>query len=99
MAHNKIDGIVETVRYSPDGLINMVRSYQRHGAVWSDHILLNRLELIQQLSEGKHYVTGVRKEYLGSVFETKLPINYINNRIITEGQVGLHDVLAGVPIF
>ncbi|MGA2490945.1 MAG: hypothetical protein ABSF99_12325 [Anaerolineales bacterium] len=99
MARTKIDGVIETVRYTPDGLIDVVRLYQRHGAVWSDYILLDRTELIQQLRDGRHFVTGVRKEYLGSVFETRSSVRYIKDHIVTEGQAALSDVLAGVPIF
>ena len=45
MARKTIDGVIEAVRYSPDGAISVVRTYQRRGAVWSDHILLGRKEL------------------------------------------------------
>jgi hypothetical protein len=99
MAQIKFDGVIEAVRYSPGGLINMVRVYQRHGAVWSDHILLSRTELIQLLRNGKHFTTGLRKEYLGSTFETRLPVRLVEDHILTDGQAARLDLLAGVQLF
>ncbi len=99
MAHTKIDGVIEAVRYTPDGNISMVRSYQRHGAVWSDRVLLNRADLSRQLKGGKRLVTGTRKEYLGGVFKDGLAIRYTGEHIVTEGQPPLRDLLAGVPVF
>jgi hypothetical protein len=99
MAKTKIDGVIEVVRYTQDGLISLVRTYQRHGAVWSDHILLGRPELIQQLESGKHLVTGLRKAAFGSMFETRSLVRYAGKHILTEGQAAPRDFLAGVPIF
>ena len=99
MARIKIDGVVETVRYAPDGLISLVRVYLRRGAVWSDQLLLNRSELIAHLSGGKHYVTGARKPALGSVFETGLAIELSGGHIVTGGQPDGRDRLAGISVF
>ena len=85
MARMKIDGVIEAVRYTPGGLISVVRT-QCRGAVWSDHILLGRTELVARLRNGKHFVTGERKEYLGSVFETAAPVHYVDDHIVTDGQ-------------
>jgi hypothetical protein len=99
MARIKIDGVIEAVRYTPGGLISIVRAYQRHGAVWSDRILLGRTELVEQLKNGKCFVTGARKEFLGGVFRTGSPVRYIDEHIVTEGQAALRDLLAGVSVF
>jgi hypothetical protein len=99
MARIRIDGVIEAVRYTQGGLINVVRTYQRRGAVWSDHVLLDRMGLIEQLQQGKRYVTGSRKDFLGGVFETGSLVRYVDERIVTTGQAALLDLLAGVPIF
>jgi hypothetical protein len=99
MALIKIDGVIEAVRYTPGGRISVVRTYQRRGAVWSDHLILGRPELVEQLKSGKRFVTGARKELLGSVFKTGSTIRYIDEHIVTEGQAALRDLLAGVPVF
>ncbi len=99
MAHKKIDGVIEAVRYTPGGIISVVRAYQRRGAVWSDHLLLGRPELVEQLKSGKTFISGIRKEYLGGVFKPGPTVRYIDEHIITEGQAALRDLLAGVPVF
>jgi hypothetical protein len=99
MARMKLDGVIEAVRYTPGGKIALVRAYERHGVVWSDHILLERKELSERLSQGKNYVIGERKIYLGSVFKTGTMVHQIDGNIITEGQISTHDQLVGVPVF
>jgi hypothetical protein len=99
MAHSKIDGVIEAVRYTPNGKISMVRSYQRRGAAWSDHVLLTRPELIQQLKNGKRYVTGTRKKDLGGVFEMGASVRLADDHISTESQASVREFLAGVPLF
>ena len=99
MAGRKIDGVIEAVRYATGGKISVVRAYQRRGAVWSDRLLLDREELVEQLEKGKRYVTGQRKTYLGSVFETGAAVHQVDSRILTEGQTAKQDTLTGVPIF
>jgi hypothetical protein len=99
MKHPKIDGVIETVRYTPDGTISMVRIYQRHNQVWSDNVLLGREELSGLLKKGQRIVTGTRKTSLGSVFETRSEVHFTNDHIVTEGQAAGRDLLAGVPVF
>jgi hypothetical protein len=99
MARIKIDGVIEAVRYSPGGNISVVRTYERRGVVWSDHILLDRAELVTRLANGKKFVIGQRKEFLGSVFETGPAVYYKDEHIITNGQPSTRDQLAGVSIF
>jgi hypothetical protein len=99
MARSKIDGVIEAVRYTSDGLITVARTYERRGAVWSDRILLGRDGLVEQLKKGKHYVTGSRKTYLGSVFETGSVVHYNGDHILSDGQTAARDLLSGVSIF
>ena len=99
MANKKIDGVIEAVRYTPGGKISVVRAYQRHGAVWSDHVLLDREQLVGQLNNRKNIVTGVRKPYLGGVFKTGSTVRCIDGHVVSEGQTAIRDLLAGVPLF
>jgi hypothetical protein len=95
----KLDGVIEAVQYTAGGKIAVVRAYERHGVVWSDHVLLQRKELSERLKQGKRFVIGERKKYLGSIFEIGLAVLKIEGNIITEGQTGVRDLLAEVPVF
>jgi hypothetical protein len=99
MARLKLDGVIEAVRYNPAGKIEVARVYERHGLVWSDHILLNRQDLVEWLKQGKKIATGVRKSYLGSVFETGPVVHYKDDQILTAGQVSSTEKLPGVSEF
>jgi hypothetical protein len=99
MARSKFDGVIEAVRYDPEGKIALVTAYERHGAVWSDHVLLNREELIKRLNQHKRFVIGRRKAYLGGVFETGQRVRLVKGVLITDGQTPNRDNLASVPIF
>jgi hypothetical protein len=102
MARAKYDGVIEAVRYTANGKIDFVRAYKRHGATFSDHILLRRGELLEQLKKGQRFVTGQRKEYLGSTFETGKTVKWSSHNgdgvILTDGQTSRHDFLESVPI-
>ena len=99
MARAKIDGVIEAVRYTPHGEIATVRTYERRGAVWSDHVLLERKELVERLKKGKRFVIGERKAHLGSVFETGAAVRYVDEHVVTNGQAAARDRLVGVSIF
>ncbi len=99
MTQKKLDGVIEAVRYTPGGKIAVVRAYERHGVVWSDHVLLERKELSDRLEQGKCFAVGERKPLLGSVFETGTAVRQMEGNIVTEGQTSRRDLLAGVPVF
>ena len=99
MTRTKMDGVIEAVHYTADGKIAIIRVYERHGVVWSDQILLNRNELSERLMQGKRFVVGVRKNNLGSIFETGTRVYEIEGNIVTEGQTSVRDLLTGVPVF
>jgi len=65
----KFDGVIEAVRYNPDGQIALVRGYELRGVTYSDRVLLDRASLVDRLKKGKKFTTGQRKEFLGSTFE------------------------------
>ena len=97
----KFDGVIEAVRYK-SGKIEVVRAYERRGATFSDHVLLDRKTLLERLKQGKHFVTGQRKEYLASTFDVGKPVNLVvndNKQVLTTAAQGDHDELEGVPAF
>lgn len=97
------DGVVEAVRYTEDENIALVRLYERHGATWSDVVLIERPELIRRLQEGNRIFAGQRKPYLGGMFETGARIVCLERDgrqvVVTEGQSADRDRLADVPLF
>ncbi|MGD0751665.1 MAG: hypothetical protein ABSA23_09670 [Anaerolineales bacterium] len=99
MARKKIDGVIEAVRYAPGGMISMVRTYERRGAVWSDYIILGRTELITRLSTGKIFVTGQRRSSFGSVFQTGSAVHIAGGHIVSGAESAPADLLVGVSIF
>jgi hypothetical protein len=99
MPRRKLDGIIEAVRYTPEGMIDTVRAYLARGAVWSDHVLLGRTDLVELLKAGRKFSTGQRKLYTGSALETGEAVRYNKDVISTGGGQGAHDLLTGVPIY
>jgi hypothetical protein len=97
MAKIKFDGLIEAVRYAPDGNIDVVRAYERRGATFSDHILIDRASLVERLNKGEKFVTGLRKEFLGSTFNSAKIVRLVGN-IITTGNKTNQDLLEEVPI-
>jgi hypothetical protein len=96
MAKVKFDGLIEAVRYAPDGKIELVRAYERRGATFSDHILIDRASLVARLKKGEKFVTGLRKEFLGSTFESAKFV-YLDGDVITTSSNTKHDQLDEVP--
>ncbi|RMF48676.1 MAG: hypothetical protein D6755_03390 [Anaerolineae bacterium] len=94
------DGVIEAVRYTPEGRIAWVRAHERRGPAFSDHIILSREALIARLRDGKKFVTGKRVLYMGDTFETGAALTLVENgneiRITTEGN-GEGEKLPGVP--
>jgi hypothetical protein len=97
----KFDGVIEAVRYK-GGKIELVRAYERRGATFSDHVLLDRKTLLERLQAGKRFMTGQRKELLASTFQVDKPVNLAGqdgNQIVTTGAQVERDELEGVPVF
>ena len=99
MPRIKIDGVIEAVRYTPGGLISVVRTYERRGAVWSDRVILARAELAARLADGKKFVIGQRKASFGSVFDTGPAVHMAGEHIVSGAQTAASDLLVGVSIF
>ena len=96
MAKNKFDGLIEAVRYGADGKIQLVRAYERRGSTFSDCILIDRENLVARLKKGEKFITGSRKEFMGSTFELEKYIQ-LKGDFITTGNDSSRDQLESVP--
>ncbi len=100
---NKIDGVVEAVRYAPDGQVALVRVYERRGPAFGDRVLLDRGQLLARLKAGKRFVAGRRKPLWGASFETGADIRLVQDGgsdFVRSAQAsGTADDLKGVPLF
>lgn len=98
----KFDGVIEAVRYK-NGQISVVRVFERRGAAFSDRMLLDRKEFLEQLKKGRKYVIGQRKEFLAGTFEIQdKPVKVLeqNGReIISTRPDADHDELEQAPVF
>lgn len=102
MAKIKYDGVIEAVRYKSEGLLSLVRAFERRGAAFSDCILLSREELIKRLESGKRYMLGKRLQNFGGVFEVTARINLVSAgdiAWITTHETSDHDDLEGAALF
>ncbi len=95
------DGVVEAVRYTPEGAIAWVRAHERRGPAFGDHTILSRAALIERLRRGRKFVTGKRVPYLGASFETGAPLQLVERGgqtyIVAGDPRGTGDALPGVP--
>lgn len=108
MARPKYDGVIQGVRYTNQGQVLWVRAYLRRGPTWSDHILLDRQALIQQLRSGKRFFTGQRVPLLASTFEISAPVRLLkknSQEFLVTGDLPIagdqraeKDCLEGVPL-
>ncbi len=102
MAKQKIDGVVEAVRYAQDGQIAWVRAYLRRGTIFSDRILIEREDLVKTLKSGKNILSGKRLPYKGGTFEFNNPVQLVKadgqEFIITGDTQSKRDHLQGVPL-
>ena len=102
MAKAKYDGIVEAVRYDPDGKVKWVRAYLRRGQTFSDIVLLDRQTLAEQLKSGKQIMAGRRIPLQASTFEVTKPLRLIQQDkqdvLVTGDMTANKDCLEGVPV-
>ena len=103
MSKQKIDGVIEAVRYFPDGNINLVRIYERRGVVFSDYILMDRERLMEHLKNGNSYYTGRRIKDMANQFDidhhVKLTKSSEHESIVTDNKQSTCDLLEDVPLF
>lgn len=102
-ATQKFDGVIEAVHRSPDGSIEYARLYKRRGSTWSDHVLVPREELIQQIAAGKKFTLGERKMFEGSNFKLLTPITVegsgANKVLVSDTDANATIDLPNAPIF
>lgn len=102
MAKNDYDGVVEAVHYKPNGEVDWVRAYERRGVTFSDHVLINRQDLIKRLKSGRKFMVGRRIPLKASTFEVDQPLRLVNvggSEAIVVGQTqDERDHLEGVPV-
>ncbi len=97
----QFDGVIEAVRYK-NGKIALVRAYERRGPTFSDHVLLNRKDLLERLKAGKRFVTGRRRPFLAGTFEVDREVRIDGqdgDAVITTRPDGGREELEGVPLF
>ncbi|MEI8133257.1 MAG: hypothetical protein WCG34_12560 [Leptolinea sp.] len=103
MPQKNFDGVIESVRYTPSGMIDMVRMYEKRGPSFSDLILLSRDQLLQKLRTGKIFAIGRRIPNLASTFEISMPIiiaGPTGKEVIITGQHhNDNDDIQGAPLF
>jgi hypothetical protein len=104
MARKKYDGVIEVVRYAPEGKISQVRIYERRGPTYSDRVLINRMELLQRLRSGKKFGVGIREALMASTFKVSSDVRLAGSRgqeVIVSGGANSteRDDLLGVPLF
>jgi hypothetical protein len=103
MSPIKVDGVIETVRYDPEGTLSLIRVYERRGPTYSDLILLSRDQLIQKLRTGKKFYVGKRIPLLASTFELGKPVKLSgqvgHEIIVSQTDGGTHDDLSNAPLF
>ena len=102
MTRPEYDGVVEGVRYKPDGEVDWVRLYLRRGAAFSDHVILPRQKVVELIKSGKKLVAGQRIPYMAGTFEVTRPLRILQQDgkelLLSGGVQTEHDYLEGVPI-
>jgi hypothetical protein len=102
MEKPKLDVVVEAVHYKPNGEVDWVRAYTRRGPTFSDHILIQRPALIDQIKAGKKVVAGERVPLMASTFDVSTPLHLLKSGakdILVTGDIQSdRDYLEGVPL-
>lgn len=103
MTPKKADGVIEAIRYTPEGDIDLIRIYERRGPTYSDLVLIDRAELVKRLKAGKNFFAGTRTPYLASTFELVAPVRLVRKggeEILVSGDTTAEcDSLPHIPRF
>lgn len=102
MTAEKIDYLIEAVRYQADGSVDFVRLYERRGASFSDRELFTRDQIVEVLKNRKLVFTGKRLASMASTFEVMSRVNFSDTDgksvIYTLDEAPTQDTLENVPI-
>ena len=98
----KFDLLITSARYhSESGQLMFAKGFEPVGQVWSDILLIGRVELLARLKDGQRIVNG-EKEDLVADFEPQQEIRLVQSAeghlIIAGDRATDHDDL-GVPLF
>ncbi len=103
MAKSKYDGILEAVRLSEDGQVQIARIFERRGPIFSDRFLVDRDDLIGRIKSGQKFLTGKRLYKMGSMFHTGDDIRVVSSKgnevLVVGGGEAEKDTLQSVPRF
>ena len=104
MPQKKYDGVIEGVRYTPEGKLTEVRFYERRGPTFSDRTLLTRADLLQRLRAKKKFAVGTRTVFLASTCEILADVRLAGSRgqeaIVCGSSTAVdRDDLQGAPLF
>jgi hypothetical protein len=103
MSPKQIDGVIEAVRYTPHGNVDLVRVYERRGPTFSDWVTLTRDQLLQKLRTGKKFYVGERIPLQASTFKLGSPVLFSglagHEVIMVLSGNKQHDNLPGAPLF
>ena len=98
----KFDGVIEAVRYK-DGQIEVVRTFERRGAAFTDRLMLNRHVFLNRIKKGKKYFVRRRMEFFAGSFEVEdKPVQVLerNGQEIISTRAGAdNDELEQAPLF
>ena len=97
----KFDGVIEAVRYKNNQIV-MVRAYERRGSSFSDHLLINRRDLLERIKNGKKFVIGSRRELLASTFDAGRVVQVVSRdgkEFLSTREAADRDDLEQAPVF
>jgi hypothetical protein len=97
----KPDVVIEAARYK-NGQIVMVRAYERRGATFSDHVLIERKTLVERLQKGERLAVGSREELKASTFKLGSEVQLVkqnDHEWISTRPDATSDTLDGAPVF
>jgi hypothetical protein len=97
----KVDGVIEAVHYQNGQIVN-VRAYERRDSTFSDHILIDRKDLIERIKKGKKFLVGTRKELMASTFDLGKAVQVVTRNgkeILSTSADADHDELESSPVF
>lgn len=102
MAKQKFDGVIDAVHYNPDGQVKWVRAYLRRGATFTDNLLIQRQDLVEEIWSGKKFFAGKRIPLLASTFEISAPVRLVESNgnpiLLVSEKDAPQDHLENVPV-
>lgn len=102
MPKQRIDGVIEAVHLTREGMIDWVRVYIRRGDTYTDRVILMRSDLIDKIQSGDRIFIGQRTPLLASTFHLDQQVNVIKadgKELISTIETSLgHDRQNRVPI-